>query len=644
MSDLRIPLDYKETNLPRGAWSLSQPVITSLMQGLNVFIKGERLYPKDDVDVNFDFIMQSMPMVGQLLNDWKLRVFCFKSRLSNYYGWLDNNTKMDLDGRVHHYISPSSAINSGVSDQGIRFTGLFYDFFGFSYAPQYSVDTLYLFTSIMNVVPTFSHMMSIHPDDAEWVSPSREYNIDYDFARYLSVQQNSLLDMIGLPSGFIGSRSIGFSDLTPDDGLIVYPYSSLDCFNADYILAYLDAHRNYLVNNQYGYLPYLYYVPDVRISQSTDYKVNIHKPVLPRLGQLRLDEIDKFFMLLRQQNDGCDIFKLAFQNKLDGIVCWLMSLKFGGHFCSQYERDMLTTLLYDNNTGEVFVKVDENGNFSINQLRFMNRQQKKVDRETVAGGRYKDRLRTVWGSESHRELDIPELVGVNSYVVSPRGVVSTTDTFDVESGTGASIGQLAGVVNTDSHSKYKFSIYSDDDSLLFFMVQLVPDVVYCNGLGKYLDVHSFDAEYTPQFDQLGFQDVPLYKYNVLPTYELDSGKLLPSEINPNKVVGKNIAFIDLISNVGRAHGVFSNDGYFDTWVLKRTFDNDTHVNVRDENGDPISTYVGTPVKSISPYINPLKYQYPFTVQDVKDNNFVFMFGLDMRVVRSKGKSYMPTLG
>lgn len=640
MSDLRIPLDYKEKDLPRAAWNLSCPVITSLMQGLNVPMHFEILKPKDDIDSSYRFLLQSMPMVGQLLNNWKLRVFTFKSSLSNYYGWMDNNTRQDKDawkGKNHHYISPTTLRGGFVDSLKAMYFGS-YDY--------YENDSSLYSSIFMSIVPSFlvprRKIGNVPPQSEPFESP---FSQTYNSARTYFVQGDSLLDMIGVPRGFVSTR-VSNDNYREEADYFLFNYSIIDCFNADYILTYLDSVRNYLVNNQYSAVPYLYTCPNV-----TSWANFTIDGIKPRFGELSLSQIDEFFIKLRLQTNGVDLLKFAYDNGLYEIVNWLLSLKSGGMFCSQYERDMLTTLLYNNNSGEVLVTVDERGNFSINQLRFANRYQKREDRASVAGGRYRDRLRTIWGSDSNSALDIPQLVGVSSYIIDPRGVVTTSDTYNPDTGDGSSVGQLNGVVNNGDSSKVRNSIYSEDDSILMFMVQLVPDVVYCNGLGKGLDIHSFDDEYTPQFDQLGFQDVPLYKYNCLPAYSAGDGYIRPSDYDPTKVVGKNISFIDLISNVGRSHGKLSSDEYFDSWLLKRTFSNTIGVRVSDKIPDGTTddfttsiVSIDTPVKGISPYVNPLEYQYPFAVTNVGDPNFVFLFGIELRAVRSKGKQYMPTLG
>ena len=624
MSDLRIPLDYEEKQLPRAVWNLSEPVITTMMQCLNVPLKAEILKPKDDFDFDYEYVLQSMPMVGQLINNYKLRIMAFKSDLSNYYGWMDNNSKIssaDLRAKRHHYVMPGCFVGGSLStyDSAIR------QFLQIDRVMSTKeVQLSRLFTS---VVPSPSYIYSVIPS----------FDSHYENLQKYANQSDTVFDMIGLPRSFFSVRNWYDSSILVRGGYRSPEYDVRDTFNADFILTYLDSVRNYLVNNQWRKLPYLYRIPQYD-TQADDY-TSIMRPLI---GEIDLMELDNFFIALRACKNGSNIAEVAFDNNCLTVLLWLWSLKFGGMFLAQYERDMLTTLLYDASYDDVLIQVDDNGNFSINQLRFANRSQLKTDRENIAGGRYRDRLRTVWGSKTAKNMDIPDLVSVNSYVINPRQVVSTADTFNPDTGAGNSSGQLNGVVNNDADAKFKFTIYSEQDSIVMFMAQLVPDVVYCNGLGKGLDVHMFEDEYTPQFDQLGFQDVPRYKYNCLPSYVFDDqldAKVVFDDTSLTNVVGKNIAFIDMISNIGRVHGKFGFDEYFETWVLKRTFDEDVLADV-DGNLVPI----GTPVQYISPYANPLKYQYPFTVTSVTDPNFVLCFGLSVRAVRSKGKSFMPTLG
>ncbi len=632
---LRIPRSFREKDVKRSVWQLGKNVQTTFKQCLNTPLFFEVMKPTDKFSLDYATLIQSMPMNAQLISDWKMRVMVFKSDLSNYYSWMDNNSRLtsaQLKNRKHHRISnyrlPLGAVREFASQMFDDTDRKFDDFSRF----------------IGSVLPSFT----------QGDVGSRNVLFTPEWLKVFGVQPESLLDFIGFPAEFAPSywsnSGQTVSELPPD-----FLGAS---FNADYLLVYLDVVRNYCVNNQLDSVPYFCAIPSVVISSDldadyTEFDVIDFKPYF---SSIPLEELDEFFKRLRCEDDGVDLLKFCFDQNFYNIQKWLVSLRFGGLFLAQYERDMLNGLLrkVDTSDAEVTVTTDENGvqSFTINAFRLKNREQLYNDRVDVAGGRWTALLRTLWGAKGKSRVDIPMLVGTTSYMINSKGVTSTSDT---SAEGGANIGQIASVTNTFDRNQYRHKVYADDHSILMIMVSMVPDVTYQNGLGKGLDNLMFADEYYPQFDQLGFQDVPLYKYNSLPHHvdDLYPGGVVGRNLNITdntqtndflRVVGKNIAFIDLISNVSRVHGKFSNDEYFESWVLKRTFAQDVTYPLVKENGNVLSVPSTTPVKDVTSYANPLDYQYPFVTQGPLDSNFVLQLGIDLRADRPKGKRYMPTLG
>lgn len=619
MAKLRIPLDYKEKNIKMSMYDLSAPKLTTLMQGLETPIKSVRLYPKDDFRIDYNSIIDSMPMVGRMLSDYKLRIKVFKCPLSNYYSWMDNNARLtsaQLKSRQHHVVR---AVECPVTTMSYIYGTVYIDLY-----TQYGQQADAFFNSISGCIP--AKLNDTVP-------------VNTKFQKYFGVQPNSLLDYFGLPVGFVSTKPYSSED----------PNSRFYNFNADFILSYLDCVRNYLVNNQYESVPYMVTVPNIKsISTSFDFEVDENVPYVSNILKLSLTDIDAFFKLLRNYDQGAAITLASINTgsylQSSSVFTWLMSLRYGGMFCSQFDRDMMTNLLRTVNSADVTIDTSD-GSFSINEFRFKNRQQLVEDRFDISGGRWKNVLRTIWGVDGPGHMDIPELVGVTSHNINPKSIISSANTYDKETDQGNSAGQMNGFIAQAGLNSYQHRVVAKEDCILLFVASLIPDVIYRSGLGEGLDNISFDDEYKPQFDQLGFRDVPRFKYNCLPRVNLD-GTLDLSEYAQELYkdpVGKNVAFIDMISAVGRAHGHFALDQYYETWALINDFTDDTVIpNLID--GSREAVVYPQPSQNITSYINPLKFQYPFVVQSGRDSNFVFQFGVKLDAVRPKGKWFMPTLG
>ena len=606
MAKLRIAQSFKEKDLNRSVYSLNQNKITTLMQGLNIPVKFEKMMPKDSFTVDYRSMIESMPLEGRQFNDWKLRIMLFQSDLANYYSWMDNNSRLssaELKNKRHHTFSSWNFVSSSTVYETVK--GILY--------PEVT-------DSGTSTLVNMQKKMSVFGGNSSATVPSSV------LLKRLSVQPNSLLDHIEIPVGYFQP----FQDVTDDFDTVGQN------FNADFILCYLDAVRNYLVNNQLDSVPYFVpYLPVLNANGTTKDEFRTY------IGSIPLKAIDWYLRQLRMQDNGVDILKFMFDTRyktdpeavinVPAMATWLCTLRFGGLFLAQYERDMLNSLLYNVDTTDINVDIS-NGSFSINQFRLKNREQLLQDRFDVSGGRWKNLLRTVWGVEDNSQMDIPRIVGASSYYLSAKSVMSQSNTESSDGESGSALGQMAGVFNTNDLNTHKFEVHASNHTIFFAIVSLVPDVVYCNGLGKYLDKISFDDEYYPQFDQIGFEDVPRFRYNALPNRNPETGVMVYDKPSFFKSVGKNIAFIELISNVNRCHGKFSGDAYFGSWVLRREFNETTPAGVE------------RPVDRVTSFVNPLEWQYPFIAQGADNPNFIFQIGFDIRAVRSKGKYFMPTLG
>ena len=328
---------------------------------------------------------------------------------------------------------------------------------------------------------------------------------------------------------------------------------------------------------------------------------------------------------------------------MPNISSYLYDICKGGLFCVPYLPDMMRNLLLQIESSKINVQVTD-GQFSIDTLRFRNKLQRLVDRYDISGGRFSNWLRTVWGTSGGKRLDIPQLIGSTSLIIDPSNITSTANTYtDTASGaSGSEIGQLAGNINQsnfkakDRDKNFKFYFSSNEPGTLVCCVALIPKVDYSQGFDKGITDVLFADDYKPQFAQLGYQDVPFSDYTTISKINV-ADNVFP-EPKLDDVVGKQIAWMSLMSNVNRVHGEFSSGGYYETWVLKRRYSS-VNEYFDDARIKPRNVTIAYP----SYYVDPREYTYMFANTDFTDDNFMFQIAFDIRAIRPIGKRFMPTL-
>ena len=109
MSLIRLPKDYKE-KVFRSRHNLSLVKRTTFHVGTLIPIYQRHYMAGDRVRIDLNSIVQSQPLRTQLLGTFKYSLFIFWDSDSNYYGWMDNNTRQstqDLLQKSKHRMSLS---------------------------------------------------------------------------------------------------------------------------------------------------------------------------------------------------------------------------------------------------------------------------------------------------------------------------------------------------------------------------------------------------------------------------------------------------------------------------------------------------------------------------------------------------------
>lgn len=506
--------------------------------------------------------------------------------------------------------------------------------------------------SILRSEPTFSPLLSNWRLRFEWYfdSDANRYGwIDNNTRltsqevmsrlhhRYITYHQGT--DDTEYPTDVFGRGCIsdyagiapGYMHYLYDDELQETDEQYGNTFNVDFHLTYLNIIRNYHVNRQFPNIPY------------TAGRIG----VVGSMGMYSysLDNLDKLFMFLRSCPNGvlfrpyledCDAPTNMVEYYGDALYAFYDYLRsseiaYGGLFCTQFEPDLYQNLLNkDRGLLQATIQPAEDG-FTIEEFRLKNHLQGLYDKIFVSGGTDRELSRTIWGIDSNRQYDIPELLCVHSEIIGTNLVTSSTaGEVDYDGETMQNVpGSMAGNINTRRGAGRVQKFTAKTSGSLMCIVSLTPLVAYSQNIERHLLERNFMDEFTPDMARKGFEDIPMSDYCVLPEYDSEEGVWIQRH-SPSSIVGKQVAWLREMTSVNRVHGEFSNGGEKRDWKLLRNYQVDVPgYGIRNE---------------ISPYGNPLQYQYPFVSQDLYSPNFSLEVAFKCEAIRPVPRRFMPNLG
>lgn len=621
--NFRLPLDYKE-KVGRAVHNLSLEKRFTLHPMTLIPAYGRQMKRGEKFIFSTpQMLLQSIPTVSPVMGRWRLRVEWYFNSYANHYGWIDNNSRLtpqEVMNRRHHTMMPylSTARSTGNGNEYIRLNDNY--------------------PGLQGVLETFKSGKPL---------TSSQY---YSMVSYLGTKRGGLSDFMGVPAGYISDvdsrNSVNYDKH--------YNSSFGNVWNLDFILTYLNIVRCYHINQQFPDIPYIQDGLGDGYGDGTG-----NQAYFNAFNTFSQKELDDLFMLLRFQENGVNFVANGhydspevrnepevperYQVAYDKFLLYLSSVtrNHGGLFCCQYMPDLFRNLLpNDQELLKSNVSVNEDGSFSISTFRFQNRLQMIYDRINPFGGKDSTVSRTRWGVTSKREYDIPELICVDEEYIDTTAITSYSSGSGEFNGERVDSvpGELSGNVNQRKFPKGKQSFTADTPGMLMAVVSLVPVVDYCQGIDRSLLLNYFEDEFSPQMAQRGFDDVPLSDYLGLPvgSFRLSESNSASSGVvfsfastNYGNVVGKQVAWLSDMTAVNRVHGEFARGGYYETWVLTRNYLQQTN----DREFDV----------SISPYGNPLEWQYPFIAQNITDPNWFIQIAFNIKSVSPVGYRFMPTL-
>ena len=576
----------------------------SFAPGTLVPVLCKDILPGDKVRINLDSLIESFPMVAPNLNGYKASFDFYFCPWSNYYGWMDNNKR-------------SNNVSSTVlADRYVYFVG-----------GPIGYDGELGGTIEVRTVSDLAEAINLH-----------------------SVKPGSLLDMLGIPPGFIGVQSAEHYNQT---------FFDARAFPAEKLISVLDIYRTYYVNPQEDLVSF------VGISESGVYD----------LYRVPLELLDKITLALRVNED----YTLSVDEVLDAVtvdnkpeyptgvirnagtfirrlIGASVTVPLGGLPLRTYRMDLNRGLL--KNTEAQFISKAQvtDGSVAVTTLRFANKMQMLLDRIDVSGGRFSDAMRMRWGVTPRNSMNIPDYLGSVSNFFGVTDVISTASgtNENVPNGRGNSVlGQQAGfAVGKVKRDNSPISFRADQYGTLVCMFSLVPLVTYSQGIEREDLKTSFAEVFDPAFNQLGYQDVDRLELIALPsmspTKNLDGTIERQSDISSTSLdlrdaIGRRFAFSEYMSSLPRAHGLFAYGQSLDYWVNNRMYLRDMDATIADGEPDWLARVLPYGDTSFSTYVDPALQNNLFAEVGRFAQNFRLRVNFDMYMRRNIGSRVMPHL-
>lgn len=665
--DLRVPYSYTE-DVDRSVHDLSAERRTTAHACVRIPLWFKKCTANDSYEIDFSTLLQSAPLVAPLMGKYLLQCQLFFEPYSNLYGFLDNNTQQTtaelLTNNHHRYDVYSETFRRSIPSQSglsIRETydGSDVKYYwwtinksaypnGITIEPDFVVGRHSLFEYLG--LPAGSSYLSaygISVSDSEYRIASMPRYSPYSYGSDDKISDSGINDEVWNDASLGAWPNQDVSSESMLNEIMYNPY-----LNLDRVLTYLDIMRTYYVNRQEQNAVYQIDASSSLGGQDTEATVS-------------LEILDDLFIKLRGYSSG-QTFGGANDTPEYSSVQWLVNEYiprafqgyFGGLFNTMYEPDYFSNML-SSEVGKVYAKVNEG---SVHELYFANKLQKYIDRLDISGGIFSNWIRTTRGGRVSKRLDVPEIVGSITHVIDPSNITSVSNTYvdGPDSSSGSSIGQMAGVVNKfdrmwkdNKDGVYSFDYHCPEDGYLMAIVSIIPCVDYTQGIDVDFLKSYFVDDYTPQFQRLGFMQYNPLEFNALPAMGVTAEDGTPtyrglsfgtSDFNTedyiykdvqatpefSNVVGKHPAWLEMMTDVDKAFGEFSDGGMYESWILRRPF-----RKVLDD---------GYSLTDITRYQSPLDFQYPFVAQTQNDPNFFLQLGVNCRAVRPIIKSIMPSFG
>lgn len=638
MSNYRIPSDYKNQT-PRAIHRRAASAYGTIHPGLAIPVHHRHLNVGERIRGRIDELLQSQPMLGPLMNGFKLITIATFTPDSAIYGWMSNGRRFS-------------------AADWVKFGKVYFSLAGSN--PNNYKDPAFKDSRIVRRL-TFG--LDLNADIKKvyesWVSD--ELNATGSTGQPTHIGRGGLWDWLGIAAGAVcpnlGRKQQGGAGVRGE----IYPPSFR--FNAAPFFAYFLSHYYYIANMQEDYMYFTRGVGEMQKVRPDGQQESLYRPFFsdvftsldPNAFLYVLDDVRSS----TRTGTGYELFDLFSKqpssNSLLAMACAGIQ-GYGGLLSVPYSPDLFSNIIKQGSSPSVEIEVmtssvletDTGFSVAVPELRLKTKIQNWMDRFFVSGGRVGDVFRTLWGTKSSAPyINKPDFLGVWQASINPSNVRAMAN--GSASGEDANLGQLAACVDRycDFTGYSGIDYYAKEPGTFMLVTMLVPEPAYSQGLHPDLASISFGDDFNPELNGIGFQLVPRHRFSMMPRglnlsgLDGDANPWLGYSgtgviIDPNmKSVGQEVAWSWLRTDHSRLHGDFAQNGNYQYWVLARRFT--TYYPDAGTGFYADGEYTGT-------YINPLDWQYLFVDQTLMAGNFAYYGYFDLKVTSSLSANYMPYLG
>lgn len=639
MSNYRIPSDYKNQT-PRAIHRRASSAYGTIHPGLAIPVHHRHLNVGERIRGRIDELLQSQPMLGPLMNGFKLITIATFTPDSAIYGWMSNGRRFPADdwvkfGKVYFSLAGSNLNN--YKDPAFNVSRLVRRL---TFGLDLNADTKKVYES--------------------WVSD--KLNATGSAGQPTHIGRGGLWDWLGIAAGAV-CPNLG-RKLQGDAGVRGEIYPPSFKFNAAPFIAYFLSHYYYIANMQEDYMYFTRGVGEMQKVRPDGQQESLYRPFFsdvfssldPNNFLNALDDVRSN----TRTGSGCELFELFSKGSLTSNSFVAMACAgiqgYGGLLSVPYSPDLFGNIIKQGSQPSVEIEVmnsldsntDTGFSVAVPELRLKTKIQNWMDRLFISGGRVGDVFRTLWGTKSSAPyVNKPDFLGVWQASINPSNVRAMAN--GSASGEDVNLGQLAASIDRycDFTGYSGIDYYAKEPGTFMLITMLVPEPAYSQGLHPDLSSISFGDDFNPELNGIGFQLVPRHRFSMMPRglnlsgLNGDANPWLGYSgtgvtIDPNvRSVGQEVAWSWLRTDYSRLHGDFAQNGNYQYWVLARRF-----TTYYPDDGTGLyadAEYTGT-------YINPLDWQYLFVDQTLMAGNFAYYGTFELKVTSSLSANYMPYLG
>ena len=392
MSNYRIPSDY-QNQTPRAIHRRASSAYGTIHPGLAIPVHHRHLNVGDRIRGRIDELLQSQPMLGPLMNGFKLITIATFTPDSAIYGWMSNGRRFK-------------------PDEYTKFGKVYFSLAGPN--PKNYPDPAFKNSRIVRRL-TFG--LDLNADQKKiyesWVSD--KLNATGSSGQPTHIGRGGLWDWLGIAAGAV-CPNLGKSATAQHPGVRGEIYPPSFKFNAAPFFAYFLSHYYYIANMQEDYMYFTRGVGEMQKVRPDGQQESLYRPFFSDVFN-SLDPNSFLYALDSVRNvtnsgTGYELIHTFTEgqtqsNSLVAMACAGIQ-GYGGLLSVPYSPDLFGNIIKQGSSPTVEIEVmnaldsntDTGFSVAVPELRLKTKIQNWMDRLFVSGGRVGDVFRTLWGTKS----------------------------------------------------------------------------------------------------------------------------------------------------------------------------------------------------------------------------------------------------